>query len=160
MNPTDPDAPAAAFQCFKALGFTDGCASIWLFNVLNTFQTEDCRQLCLAYLQSGDPPNGDPPECTIAPCLQCDEQYSGPTFLKYAGRTRRNSGLLSNVARPCSDLVRIDQRNPCNNGLAKGLSRRLTYYGTVKRTVAGHSPIGGRKGEKGKKNRNRERQRS
>ena len=34
-------------------------------------------------------------------CLQCDEDNSGPDFAKYAGRTRRNTGLESCITRPC-----------------------------------------------------------
>mmetsp|Transcript_2667 Transcript_2667/g.3098 ORF Transcript_2667/g.3098 Transcript_2667/m.3098 type:complete len:323 (-) Transcript_2667:1958-2926(-) len=33
-------------------------------------------------------------------CLQCDECRSGPVFQKIAGRTRRNSGLRSEIERP------------------------------------------------------------
>ena len=34
-------------------------------------------------------------------CLQCDEDESGPNFAKFAGRTRRNTGLESAITRPC-----------------------------------------------------------
>ena len=33
-------------------------------------------------------------------CLQCDEDKSGPIFKWYAGRTRRNSGIHSEIDRP------------------------------------------------------------
>ena len=45
--------------------------------------------------------NGPPPECAMNACLQCDEDESGPNFAKFAGRTRRNTGLESAITRPC-----------------------------------------------------------
>jgi len=42
-------------------------------------------------------------------CLQCDECRSGPVFQKFSGRTRRNSGLESAIARPPSQIVHISQ---------------------------------------------------
>ena len=32
-------------------------------------------------------------------CLQCDESVNGSTFKKFAGRTRRNSGIKSAIKR-------------------------------------------------------------
>lgn len=46
-------------------------------------------------------------EYRLNPCLQCDECRSGPVFKKYAGRTRRNSGLESGILRPPSEIVDI-----------------------------------------------------
>ena len=74
-----------AIECFTNLGFTIGCATIWTYNTINT--------------------NNE--------CLQCDEDKSGPIFQLYAGRTRRNSGLLSGIVRPCSSLIPIQHINPC-----------------------------------------------
>jgi hypothetical protein len=45
--------------------------------------------------------NGPGPDCPMNDCLQCDEDNSGPMFAKYAGRTRRNTGLESCITRPC-----------------------------------------------------------
>ncbi|GBG30903.1 Hypothetical Protein FCC1311_071242 [Hondaea fermentalgiana] len=45
-------------------------------------------------------------EYRLNSCLQCDECRSGPIFQKVAGRTRRDSGIASQIARP--DSVEID----------------------------------------------------
>lgn len=36
----------------------------------------------------------------LNPCLQCDEDKSGTLFKYYSGRTRRNSGIKSEIDRP------------------------------------------------------------
>eukprot|EP01063_Lacrimia_lanifica_P030293 TRINITY_DN479_c0_g4_i1.p1 TRINITY_DN479_c0_g4~~TRINITY_DN479_c0_g4_i1.p1 ORF type:complete len:309 (+),score=96.49 TRINITY_DN479_c0_g4_i1:73-999(+) len=43
----------------------------------------------------------------LNPCLQCDECRSGPVFQRYAGRTRRDSGLDSAINRPPSQIVNM-----------------------------------------------------
>jgi hypothetical protein len=96
-------SPADGIACFQEIGFTSGCAAAWNWNVLSTFT--NCAAICQAFAISGDPSNGAAPECALAECLQCDEDNSGPIFLKTAGRTRRNSGLLSAIARPCSIIT-------------------------------------------------------
>lgn len=45
-------------------------------------------------------------EYRLNSCLQCDECRSGPIFQKFAGRTRRGSGIESAILRP--DEVEID----------------------------------------------------
>jgi hypothetical protein len=40
----------------------------------------------------------------LNPCLQCDECRSGPIFQKVAGRTRRASGVQSEILRPPSSI--------------------------------------------------------
>lgn len=42
--------------------------------------------------------------CGSKPCIQCDEDRSGPVFKIVAGRTRRNSGLPNAICRPCSEV--------------------------------------------------------
>ena len=91
--------------CYQDLGFTESCANIWVYNSLYT--AEKCAVRCAT--TKNDPSNGPPPTCTLNDCLQCDEDYSGPIFKKFAARTRRRSGLLSSITRPCSALVPITQ---------------------------------------------------
>eukprot|EP00924_Labyrinthula_sp_SR-Ha-C_P006837 snap_masked-scaffold_8-processed-gene-2.41-mRNA-1 protein AED:0.04 eAED:0.04 QI:0/-1/0/1/-1/1/1/0/278 len=64
--------------------------------------------------QCGNTINGQPAcsdyqwengEYRLNACLQCDECRSGPIFQKVAGRTRRNSGIESSIARP--DVISI-----------------------------------------------------
>lgn len=97
-------------KCFMELGFTEACASMWYYNTLNT--RRKCRWKCWAfYLFNKDPNTG--PQCELASCLECDETESGPLFDIFAGRTRRNSGLLSNIVRTCSEMQVLPQPNPC-----------------------------------------------
>ena len=88
---------------------------MWMYNV---FQTRDkCFDTCIDFTFAGDPNNSPAPECIIADCLQCDEDYSGPYFKTYAGRTRRRSGLLSKIARPCDAILIVNHADPCPNEL-------------------------------------------
>jgi hypothetical protein len=91
-------------ECYRNLGMTEDCAEIWAHNSWNT--ATNCLHDCLAINQ---PNNGPAPECKLNDCLQCDENKSGPIFQQYAGRTRRRSGQLSAIARPCDQLVFIEQ---------------------------------------------------
>lgn len=92
-------------SCYLELGMTDSCANIWVYNSLNT--AEKCLKRCAK--TKSQPNNGPPPECTLNDCLQCDEDVSGPNFKHFAARTRRRSGLLSAIARPCNALIPITQ---------------------------------------------------
>jgi len=58
------------------------------------------------------PSNGPAPECALNTCLTCNDEASAPTFERFAGRSRRRSGLLSTAARPCSSIPNIVQ-DPC-----------------------------------------------
>lgn len=58
------------------------------------------------------PSNGPAPDCALNDCLVCNEDVSAPTFDKFAGRTRRRSGLLSTAAFPCGSIPNIVQ-DPC-----------------------------------------------
>ena len=88
-------------SCLQDIGFSDACAEIWAYNTKNT--RESCLDVCLAHLQSPYvDENGE-----LNPCLDCDEQKSGPIFKKIAGRTRRNSGLASAICRPCNSVSLI-----------------------------------------------------
>lgn len=88
-------------QCLKNIGFTDNCALIWWYNTVNS--RIKCAKPCLIHWNS--PPNQD--DGSLNPCLQCDEDESGVIFKIHAGRTRRNSGLLSNIERPINELYPI-----------------------------------------------------
>jgi hypothetical protein len=92
--------------CLEALGFTRPCAQIWYWNTRNT--REVCLEPCLAAL-------GQPyhlPDGRLNPCLQCDEDQSGPVFKAVAGRTRRNTGLPNALCRPCSEVRPLPHTYP------------------------------------------------
>lgn len=98
-------------QCLVDLGFTDACASIWRASGENTGQR--CTLPCAAAEIQNYANNGPAPECNLNGCLECDEKFSGPTFERFAGRTRMRSGILSTIARPCEDIVFIDHDYAC-----------------------------------------------
>lgn len=94
----------AHVACLQKLGFTLPCAQIWYFNTLNT-RTE-CGGLCFSELGAAY----HKPDGSLNPCLQCDEEKSGPVFKAVAGRTRRNSGLANALCRPCAEVSRVEHR--------------------------------------------------
>lgn len=98
-------------QCFQELGFSRSCAAAWQYNTVTT--REFCIDQCADFYLNSKSPNGPPPECALDPCIECDEIIAGPIFKRFAGRTRRSSGLLSSIARNCSELVPIPQTDPC-----------------------------------------------
>jgi len=94
----------AHLGCLQELGFTRPCAWIWYWNTLHT--QDACLAECLAAL---DAPYNEP-DGALNPCLQCDEDESGPVFKAVAGRTRRNTGLPNAICRPCGEVVAIEHR--------------------------------------------------
>jgi hypothetical protein len=97
-------APSLGISCFVRLGLTTECATVWYYNTVNT--KEKCGGLCMYYnvfLRA----NECTPEGRLNPCIQCDEDHSGPIFLAYAGRNRRNSGLESSICRPADQITNI-----------------------------------------------------
>jgi hypothetical protein len=85
-----------------AVGFTAPCARIWAYNAIN--DRVGCGAICLEELDS---PYNEP-DGSLNPCLQCDEDMSGPVFKAVAGRTRRSSGLPAAICRPCAAVWRIE----------------------------------------------------
>lgn len=85
-----------ALSCLKDLGFSDSCSQIWLYNTINTRQ--QCFWICMWSWIIGE--SNTKPDGNLNKCLQCDEDRSGPVFQFYSGRTRRNSGIHSEIERP------------------------------------------------------------
>ena len=85
-------------QCLRDLGFDLPCAQIWAYNTAHTRAA--CLDVCLDHFAD----YYNQPDGTLNPCLQCDEDQSGPVFKAVAGRTRRNSGLPNAICRPCSEV--------------------------------------------------------
>lgn len=90
--------------CIESLGFTKPCAQIWAYNTRNT--QANCLEVCL----SDDAYHNE--DGTLSPCLQCDEDISGPVFKQVAGRTRRNTGLASSICRFCEEVQAVDHNYP------------------------------------------------
>ncbi len=94
---------SASLTCLEHLGFSAACAQTWLFNVQNT--RRECLSVCLwSWIEDEAPTRADG---RLNPCLQCDEDRSGPVFKAAAGRTRRNSGIHSSIPRPHDEIAPI-----------------------------------------------------
>jgi len=97
---------SAGLDCYmNDVGLTLECAKIWNYDGI--YDGSVCTKTCLQDLNLMKPNNGPPPTCTLNPCLQCDEDEAGPIFSNFAGRTRRSSGLLSEIIRDCSSIAHI-----------------------------------------------------
>uniref|UniRef100_A0A7S2VCE8 Uncharacterized protein n=1 Tax=Entomoneis paludosa TaxID=265537 RepID=A0A7S2VCE8_9STRA len=94
-------------DCFQDLGFTEACARLWADNARKTGW--NCGLKCVSSDLRDMDFNGNAPTCALNDCLQCDEDVSGEVFAKFAGRTRRSSGLRSAIARTCSSMADIRQ---------------------------------------------------
>ena len=90
-------------KCFQKLGMSEGCAAIWMANVQSTLH--NCGGVCFLEDLLDEPYNGPAPTCKLSKCLQCDEDNSGDVFKAFAGRTRRRSGLVTAIARPCDTIA-------------------------------------------------------
>lgn len=90
-------------SCLEAIGFTEPCALTWYYNIRNT--TRHCLGTCLLSWMRQEPLNRA--DGTLNDCIRCDEEMSGPIFKYYAGRTRRNSGIESEIGRDPKELYRV-----------------------------------------------------
>lgn len=97
-------------ECYMNLGLTLECAKIWNYDGI--YDGKACGAICAKELN--DPNNGPAPACQLNDCLQCDEEKAGPIFTSFGGRSRRRSGLLSEIVRDCSSIAHIDH-DPCVN---------------------------------------------
>ena len=88
----------------EKLSFTDPCVRMWAYQARN--DQKECREECLAALALNSPYNQE--DGSLNPCLQCDEDNSGPVFKAVSGRTRRSSGIPAAICRPCDEVWRVD----------------------------------------------------
>ena len=99
--------------CFEeTVGLSPQCAESWAYNARHT--KEQCLGVCVSdygllnlLFRRYPGPNVNA-SGQLRPCLQCDEDVSGPGFKYSAGRTRRNSGIESDIARPEAELYPLD----------------------------------------------------
>jgi len=95
--------PAWSMHCLEELGFSSECAETWYYNAKNT--ARECLWPCLESWMHKEPFNK--PDGSLNDCLACDEECSGPIFKYVAGRTRRNSGIHSEIDRPEDEVYSI-----------------------------------------------------
>ncbi len=100
-------------KCFEeTLGFTPYCAESWAYNARQT--KAQCLGVCVGdyglfnLLFKRYPGDNVNESGQLRPCLQCDEDKSGPGFKYSAGRTRRNSGIESAIPRAGSEIYPVD----------------------------------------------------
>lgn len=105
--------PAGVKACLiEKIGFEERCAETWTFNVLHT--RRHCTLTCIKHyglwnVLRNDMNDMDKDERgNLNPCLACDEFISGPGFQYVAGRTRRNSGIVSSIQRSPEEIYEID----------------------------------------------------
>ncbi len=98
VAPMAADGGNADVSCLMQLGFDLPCAQAWAYDTANTRVA--CLSPCLANVTAGY----NEPDGALNPCIQCDEDESGPVFKAVAGRTRRNSGIPNAICRPCSEV--------------------------------------------------------
>lgn len=118
-------------DCHRRMGFSDGCARMWssqwfaaILEVMTAFSavapgsepTTVCERCGVACFGS-DPPDAlcftpcvDESTHSLGPCVQCEYDMVQPIFARYAGRTRRSSGIVdSALTYPCSETVDLGQ---------------------------------------------------
>jgi hypothetical protein len=95
--------PNWSMYCLEELGFSSACAETWYYNAKNT--ARECLWPCLESWIHQEPFNK--PDGSLNDCLACDEECSGPVFKYVAGRTRRNSGIHSEIDRPEDEVYPI-----------------------------------------------------
>ena len=100
----------AGLQCWIGLGLTYGCAQINNFNAI--YDQKACGAAC-ATMPPGTPNNLPPPTCSLNKCLQCDENKGDPTYKQWGGRSRRDTGLQSEIIRPCTSIAYLPIHDPC-----------------------------------------------
>ncbi|MBP7736161.1 MAG: hypothetical protein KA369_09340 [Spirochaetes bacterium] len=90
-------------SCLGSMGFTGPCALTWYYNIRNT--ARHCLGTCLLSWMKREPLNRA--DGSLNDCIRCDEDRSGPIFKYYAGRTRRNSGIKSEIGRDPKEIYRV-----------------------------------------------------
>ena len=94
---------SSGLKCLLDIGFSEQCAQIWLFNTKNT--RKNCFTVCILAWILDEPYTK--PDGTLNDCLQCDEDKSGAIFKYFSGRTRRNSGIRSEIDRPTDQIYNV-----------------------------------------------------
>ncbi len=100
--------------CLEDIGFSEPCAQIWAYSAKYTQQKcyEPCIQEILSELLFNEIIPYNNSDGSLSPCINCDEELSGPVFKSYAGRSRRNSGIASGICRFCDGISPIAHDYP------------------------------------------------
>lgn len=98
-------------QCMEeGIGFTPACAQVWAYNAERSAQY--CKMPCIRQYgvwalltDSEERPADMSLENDL--CLHCDAMVSEPGFQYAAGRSRRNSGIASEIVRDAAELYPV-----------------------------------------------------
>ncbi len=103
---------SAKKSCMMDIGFTEPCADTWAYNARKTSQScmiQCIKEYGLINILTGNessPPVNENGELNA--CLLCDEMMAGPGFQYAAGRTRRSSGIESEIERPDEEVYTVE----------------------------------------------------
>lgn len=129
----DPNLLPNFIECHKDMGFSDGCAALWAsqwfaatleakaaFDAGDTYNGPDackeCATLCFGSNFTDELcfTTFDETTCMLGPCVQCEAIQVQPTFSRFAGRTRRSSGVVAvDTKYKCSETADIAQPAVC-----------------------------------------------
>ena len=101
LDPTIPDLPGFGVE-------TDGEPKPINFNATNS-NTAAALSEEVSVSRSANVSSSENAACAPSQCFTCDENVSGFKFERYAGRSRRRSGMLATDAFQCSKLPIIVQ---------------------------------------------------
>ena len=100
-------------ECYmESIGFTEACAETWAYNSVNTKKA--CIGICIKdyglfnLIANRYPDELNNADGSLKPCLQCDELRSVPGYNYTVGRTRRGSGIISDIQRNAHEMYWID----------------------------------------------------
>lgn len=94
---------AKEMECLLQIGFSQQCATVWAWNIFNT--KRECFWTCMYHWIRGSRNNND--DGSLNSCILCDEERSGPNFKFFSGRTRRNSGIVSEIDRGTEEIYEM-----------------------------------------------------
>ena len=99
-------------QCYKDLGFTTDCATLWAhFGATNVAL---CAIRCVPGANNDVILNKAPPFCPLSDCISCSATKFEEDFNALAGiwKSAYNAGMNDEIAYPCSYFYRTDL-DPC-----------------------------------------------
>jgi hypothetical protein len=105
LNPNLDTRFNTMIGCFAALGFSPECSLLWAHR--GGANAAKCAAICLNDLTY----NGEPPTCTLGPCLVCSVEFQ-QDYDRIGGRTYSGSGITEVIPRATSEFFRVTH-DPC-----------------------------------------------
>lgn len=94
----------------EGIGFTPACAQVWAYNAARSARY--CKAVCIKQygvwaLLTDSEKRSDSMSLETDACLYCDAMVSEPGFQYAAGRSRRNSGIESEIVRDAGEVYAV-----------------------------------------------------